>query len=66
MDQYNYGNSVEKNQIHYPYGTFGYINGGNRVSLGFGRQKAGLFCVGGVCRVVPASNGLTITVTSSF
>ena len=66
IDQYNYGNSVEKNQIHYPYGTFGYINGGNRVSLGFGRQKAGLFCVGGVCRVVPASNGLTITVTSSF
>ena len=66
IDQYNYGNNVEKNQIHYPYGTFGYINGGNRVSLGFGRQKAGLFCVGGVCRVVPASNGLTITVTSSF
>lgn len=66
IDQYNYGNSVDKNQIHYPYGTFGYINGGNRVSLGFGRQKAGLFCVGGVCRVVPASNGLTITVTSSF
>lgn len=66
MDQYNYGNPIEKNQIHYPYATFGYINGGNRISIGAGRQKAGLFCVGGVCRVVPSSNGFTINVTSSF
>ncbi len=66
MDQYNYGNPVENNQLHYPYATFGYIKGANRVSIGYGRQKAGLFCVGGVCRVVPSSNGMSITVTSSF
>ncbi|MCB0480136.1 MAG: hypothetical protein KDC83_01830 [Flavobacteriales bacterium] len=66
MDQYNYGNPIEANQIHYPYGSVGYTNKSNRISIGYGRQKAGLFCVGGVCRVVPASNGLTISVTSSF
>jgi hypothetical protein len=66
MDQYNYGNSIEKNQIHYPYATVGYNKNANRISIGYGRQKAGLFCVGGVCRVVPASNGLTISITSSF
>lgn len=66
MDQYNYGNSIEKNQIHYPYATIGYINKSNRISIGYGRQKAGLFCIGGVCRQVPSSNGLTLTITSSF
>tara|TARA_B100000508_G_scaffold140976_1_gene144749 strand:+ start:39055 stop:40743 length:1689 start_codon:yes stop_codon:yes gene_type:complete len=66
MDQFNYGNPVHVNRIHYPYATFGYTHKANRISIGYGRQKAGLFCVGGVCRVVPASNGLTISVTSSF
>lgn len=66
MDQYNYGNPVHANRLHYPYTSVGYTNKSNRISIGYGRQKAGLFCVGGVCRVVPASNGLTISVTSSF
>ncbi|MFZ4613873.1 MAG: DUF6029 family protein [Bacteroidia bacterium] len=25
-----------------------------------------MFCVGGVCRQVPASNGLSVSITSSF
>ena len=66
MDQYNYGNPIGKNQIHYPYLTAGYTFKANRISLGYGRQKAGLFCVGGVCRQVPASNGLIISVSSTF
>ncbi|UTW63470.1 hypothetical protein KFE98_04765 [bacterium SCSIO 12741] len=66
MDQFNYGNPIAGNRIHYPYATFGYTNKSNRISLGYGRQKAGLFCIGGVCRQVPASNGFTLTVTSSF
>lgn len=66
MDQYNYGNSDEALRLHYLYGTFGYIKGATRISAGYGRQRAGLFCVGGVCRFVPASNGLTLSFTQSF
>lgn len=66
MDQYNYGGSVETAKIHYPIGTFGYIRGGSRFSFSYGRQRAGIFCVGGVCRVVPAANGLTASITSTF
>jgi hypothetical protein len=66
LDQYNYGNPVSKEKIHYYYGSVGYIKGGNRFSLSYGRQRAGVFCVGGVCRAVPASNGFAISVTSTF
>ena len=66
MDQYNYGNKYEEKQLHYPIGTFGYTKGGNRIMLSYGRQRAGIFCVGGVCRNVPASNGVTLSITSSF
>ncbi|MBP9159282.1 MAG: DUF6029 family protein [Flavobacteriales bacterium] len=66
MDQYNYGGSVETELIHYPIGTFGYIRGGSRFSFSYGRQRAGIFCVGGVCRVVPAANGLTASITTTF
>lgn len=66
MDQYNYGGAVETEEIHYPIGMFGYIRGGNRFSFSYGRQRAGIFCVGGVCRVVPAANGLTMSITSTF
>jgi len=34
--------------------------------LMYGKQREGIFCVGGVCRNVPASNGVTLTITSSF
>ena len=65
-DQYNYGNEVESQRIHYLVGQVGYIGGTTRIALGYGRQRAGIVCVGGVCRFVPASNGATLTVTSSF
>ena len=66
LDQYNYGGSVDTEEIHYPIGTFGYIRGGSRFSFSYGRQRAGIFCVGGVCRVVPAANGLTASITTTF
>ena len=66
MDQYNYGGEVETKEIHYPIGSIGYIRGGSRFTMSYGRQRAGIFCVGGVCRVVPAANGLTLSVTSTF
>jgi len=76
MDQYNYetfeetfnknGEELEAHRTHYPIGSMGYIRDGNRFTVSYGRQRAGIFCVGGVCRQVPASNGLTISITSTF
>jgi hypothetical protein len=66
MDQYNYGNPIKADRTNYLYGSVGYIRGSSRISVSYGRQRAGLFCVGGICRYVPASNGLTISFTQSF
>jgi len=66
LDQYNYGNANSTDRIHYIYGSIGYIKDATRITVGYGRQRAGLFCVGGVCRFVPASNGLTLSFTQSF
>lgn len=52
--------------VHHFYFSVGYIRESTRISIGYGRQRAGLFCVGGICRTVPASNGLTLTFTQSF
>lgn len=66
IDQYNYGNKDTDKQIHYLNGSVGYNDKGTRVALNVGRQRAGIFCVGGVCRVVPASTGAYLSITSSF
>lgn len=66
MDQYNYGNKYKEDRIHYYFASAGYIKGTNRIQLGYGKQRAGIFCVGGVCRNVPAASGLTLSITSSF
>lgn len=66
LDNYNFGNKIDANQLHYPLGSLAYSEGAHRLSFEYGKRRAGLFCVGGVCRVVPASNGLTLTLTSSF
>jgi|SaaInl3SG_22_DNA_1037383.scaffolds.fasta_scaffold00657_6 hypothetical protein len=66
LDQYNFGNNDPNQRIHYVYGSAGYINGPHRLSVGYGKRREGIFCIGGVCRAVPASNGFEITFTSSF
>ena len=33
---------------------------------GFGRQRGGLICIGGVCRYVPESNGFNLNLSHSF
>ena len=63
QDLYNYGHP---DKPHYYSTSIGYNNGGHRIALTYGKQRAGLFCVGGVCREVPASNGFLISLTSSF
>ncbi len=66
MNQYNYGNPDVNKRVNYPILTCGYIRDATRFTVSYGRQRAGLFCVGGVCRFVPASNGLTLSFTQSF
>jgi hypothetical protein len=66
QDQWNYGNSDSKKQLHYYGVNVGYIKNATRITLGYGRQRDGVFCVGGVCRQVPASNGISLSITSSF
>jgi hypothetical protein len=65
-DEFNYGNPDPVKQLHYFGGNVGLIKNGNRITAGYGRQRAGIFCVGGVCRFVPASNGFNLSVTSTF
>ncbi len=66
VGQYNYGHPDPDLRVLYPIGVIGKIWGSTRLQVAYGRQNAGLFCVGGVCRFVPASNGLTVTFTHSF
>jgi hypothetical protein len=66
MDQYNYGNDDKDRRFHYPTVAVGYTQDSNRLSVSYGKQREGIICVGGVCRNVPASNGLSITLSSNF
>ncbi len=66
MDEYNYGNPDDSMQLHYFTGSVAFVKKSTRISVSYGRQREGLLCVGGVCRVVPASNGFSLSVTTSF
>ncbi len=63
---YNYGNPDEDQRLSFPLVSMGYITGTTRFQLNFGRQQRGIFCVGGICRVVPASNSVGMSITSNF
>jgi len=66
LDQYNFGNPDPEARVHYLYGAVGRIDGPHRLSIGYGKRREGIFCIGGVCRAVPASNGFEINFSSSF
>lgn len=61
-DQYAYNDGIG----NYYNLSVGYTLGASRFQLGYGKQREGLLCIGGVCRQVPASNGLTFSLTTSF
>ncbi len=61
-DQYPYQDGIG----NYYNISVGYNHGATRLQLGYGKQREGLLCIGGVCRQVPASNGLTFSLTTSF
>ena len=62
-DQYVYNDG---NKANYYNISMGYTHGATRLQLGYGKQREGLLCIGGVCRQVPASNGMTFSLTTSF
>lgn len=64
-DQYNY-NNPNNQEAHYYNGAFGYKINATRLQFSYGRQRAGVVCIGGVCRAVPATNGFMFSLTSSF
>lgn len=65
-DMYNYENKDIDKRLHYYNAAITFVKGTTRFAIGYGKQRQGIICVGGVCRQVPASNGLAVTITSSF
>ena len=61
-DQYCYQDGIG----NYYNISIGHTHKATRLQIGYGKQREGLLCIGGVCRQVPASNGLTFSLTTSF
>lgn len=66
LDLYNYGNDVDYLRNHYYNVGGAFRKKSTRVALNYGRQRGGLVCVGGVCRYVPESSGLSLSLNTSF
>ena len=74
-DMYNYGydhtsnlidDVTDKFKIHFYNIGSAYTKGSARIALSYGRQRGGLVCAGGVCRFVPPSTGIALSMTKSF
>lgn len=65
-DQWNYGNVDPKYRLHYYNISAAFVIKTTRIALSYGKTKEGILCVGGVCRTVPASNGIGLSVSTSF
>lgn len=61
-DMFNHGSTG----IHYYNAGFSYTEGRTRVALSYGRNRAGMVCSGGVCRLMPAYTGGNLTISTSF
>lgn len=65
-DIYNYGNENEDGKIHYYNVGGSFTKGAARLAINYGRQRGGVVCVGGVCRFVPESTGLSVNLSLAF
>lgn len=65
-DLYNYGNDLEYQRNHYYNFGAAFRKKTTRIALSYGRQRGGLVCVGGVCRNVPESSGISLSLNTSF
>ncbi len=64
LNQYNYGNTTKKPV--YPLASIAFTHQSIRAALTYGKQRAGIYCTGGVCRAVPATNGVGLSVSGTF
>lgn len=62
-DAWNYGGEKE---LHYYNFGGSYSKGRTRFAINYGRQRGGLICVGGVCREVPKSTGVSANLVVTF
>ena len=51
---------------HYYLGQVTFNTGAHRIQLGYGRTRAGYNCSGGVCRFVPATEGINLSYNYNF
>lgn len=65
MNYVGTGANKPKTKNYYDFGA-SYVKGASRFGMSYGRQRAGLLCVGGICRIVPASSGFSFSLTSTF
>lgn len=65
-DEFNYGNHNPQQRLHYFNIAGAFVWNTTRIALNFGKTKEGILCIGGVCRAVPASYGVGLSVTTSF
>lgn len=61
-DMYNNGSS----KIHYFNAGVSYARSRTRIALSYGRNREGLLCSGGVCRLTRAYTGANLQITTSF
>ena len=61
-DMYNIGDT----KIHYYNVGFSYTKSRTRIQLSYARNREGLVCSGGVCRLTPAFTGINLMLTTSF
>lgn len=59
---YNQG----KTHKNYLLGSIAYTTGAHRLQLSGGQQRAGITCVGGICRYVPETKGFSLSYTMNF
>lgn len=69
-DTYNNSRKIDGNWLsdrrNYYKAMVTYTYKANRFSLSYGRTRSGYDCAGGVCRLVPATNGLSLTYNYTF
>ncbi len=61
-DQYNVGTTGK----HYYMASVAAAFGAHRIQLGFGKTRRGINCSGGVCRMMPATEGLNLSYNVNF
>lgn len=59
-------NTEDVDAVLYPNFSVAYVKDALRLQGGYARVRGGILCVGGICRPVPASNGLNLGMTYTF